>query len=198
MKNLFAFILSFLLLNTSFSQDIVDSQTGNSIIESFSNKFPKFYSVYQKIKKDKYFKAYNFITGNGLSSPASANSNGIITLDLAFIENNIQNFDDNRLVVVVYHELGHLYYFKNNDESDWNRQNNEKFAFEFSLKKIKEIAEKGDCEPLKTGLKFMTLRSQSNNLNDEHVRALKILINEPLFESYRLYADSCGASMRKK
>ena len=191
MKILFSFILSVLFFNISLSQEVVDEKTGNSIIESLSNKLPKFYNAFKKIKTEKYFKAYSFIRGNGSGSAAFAHSNGIIKLDLSFIENNIQDYDDNRLVVVIYHELGHLYYFNENDKSTWDRQNNEKFAFEFSLKKTKEIAEKGDCEPLKTGVKFMTLRSQSDNLNDEHVRALKIMVKEPLFESYRSYANSC-------
>jgi hypothetical protein len=192
MKKLFCFILSVLLLNSSFSQVNVDAQIGNSIIQSFSQELPKFYTAYEKIKSDKYFKGYRFIRGNGSGTPAKANGkNGIIILDLSFIENNVDTYDDNRLVVVVYHELGHLYYFKKNEESNRNSQDNEKFAFEFSLKKTKELAEKGDCEPLKTGVKFMSLRSQSNNLNDEHVRALKIMVNEPLFESYRSYTNSC-------
>jgi hypothetical protein len=167
------------------------------MIQSKAKKFPKFYNAYNEIKKDRHFSNYKFIKTNGSAGPASANDKGIIRLDLYYIENDIQDFDDNRLVVVIYHELGHLYYFKSHDQNNRTKQDSEKFAFEFSLKKTKEIAEQGDCQPLKTGIKFMTLRSQSNNLNDDHVRALKVMVTEPLFESYRDFANLCTDSNNK-
>ena len=59
---------------------------------------------------------------------------------------------------------------------------------EYSLFKTKELAEKGDCLPLKTGLKFMKIRSESDELMDPHVRALKKIVNGPLFYSYLSYS----------
>ncbi len=51
----------------------------------------------------------------------------------------------------------------------------------------KSFAEQNDCLPLITGLKFMKLRSESNNLKDAHVRALKRMVHEPLYNEYLQY-----------
>ncbi|MCF8326340.1 MAG: hypothetical protein K9I84_15380, partial [Leadbetterella sp.] len=158
--------------HNSYAQQALSPEDGLSIIEQSASRFPKFYREFNNLKQtDKKIKNFKFIRGNGHGNPASASNNGVITIDLSFIETSNPNFDDNRLVVVLYHELGHLYYFAEYKTTD-NTEDNEKFAFEYSLKRTKELAENGDCLPLKTGLKFMKLRSQSDNIADEHVRAL--------------------------
>ncbi len=178
--------------NSSFSQESIANQEGWEIINSNSSKFPKFFRELQYIRKtESRIKGFAFKRGNTMGSPASASRNGIIKLDVAFLENTPDSYDDNRLVVVLYHELGHLYYFTDNTGEN-NREDNEKFAFEFSLKRTKNLAEMGDCEPLKTGLKFMQQRSLSNNLQDEHVRALKRMMNGPIINSYLSFvATNC-------
>ncbi|RZK33911.1 MAG: hypothetical protein EOO57_12215 [Hymenobacter sp.] len=72
--------------------------------------------------------------------------------------------------------------------SQRDSQASERAAFDYSLLKTKELAAAGDCAPLQTGLRFMLLRSQSANLADPHVRALRSLVQEPLYADYQRYA----------
>src|SRR5690606_3518823 len=94
---------------------------------------------------------------------------------------------DNRLIVVLYHEIGHLHYFNAIPKGKRNPEDSEKAAFEYSLQKTKEMAAQNDCLPLETGLQFMFLRSQSNQTSDPHVRALKRMVNESLYAEYVAY-----------
>lgn len=48
-----------------------------------------------------------------------------------------------------------------------------------------------DSLPLKTGLKFMMLRSPSYNIADEHLRALKRMVNELIYVEYVQFAETC-------
>lgn len=175
--------------------NIVDTTTANAILKQSQATFPKFCRELAYIKvHDGLIKQVNFSRSKILNgSPASASPRGVINIDVSFLENPKPNFDDNRLIVVLYHEIGHLHYFTNTALSDRAPMNSEKAAFEYSLLKTKEMAEKGDCLPLQTGLKFMKLRSESNNLQDPHVRALKLMITEPLYFDYLKYAkEHCG------
>lgn len=193
MKNCIVLLFVTLLYFKSLAQQNLTNREAYSIIEARSTVYPKFYSKFIELKntEDK-IKMIVFFRGNGSGSPASAYDNGIIKFDISFIEGDISTYDDNRLVVVLFHEIGHLYYFSKHREGYRDRQDNEKYAFEYSLKKTKEMADNGDCMPLKTGLKYMLLRSQSNDLQDEHVRALKILVNEKMFKRYSDYTATCS------
>lgn len=181
-------ILSFSIIS---AQEHVSQKAGLAIITQNALLYPKFYKVFNNLRNnDKKVKDFIFVRGNGYGNPAAANSKGIIMLDISFIENQNPNFDDNRLVVVLYHELGHLYYFENNKNS-YDSEESEKYAFEFSLKKTKDMADMGDCMPLKTGLKFMYLRSTSDNLEDPHVRALKKMVNQYLYKDLYSFSKNC-------
>lgn len=190
MKTAIKIVLFFIFYtNASFSQLIIDKKEGFAIMRKSSYKFPKFFREFQYINKtESRIKGFNFFRDNNAGSPAKASKDGIIHLNVSFFENTPFDYEDNRLVVVLYHELGHLYYFTNNT-NDNNREDNEKFAFEFSLKRTKNLALFGDCQPLKTGLKYMQQRSLSNDLQDQHVRALKRMMNGPIVKSYLSFVE---------
>jgi hypothetical protein len=122
-----------------------------------------------------------------LGSPATAFGNGAVRLDRRFLEHPQPGYDDNRLIVVLYHEVGHLHYFRTVPPGQRTSLASERAAFDYSLLKTKELAEAGDCAPLQTGLRFMLRRSQSANLADAHVCALKSLVQEPAYAEYRAY-----------
>ncbi len=197
MKSLFIYVIGVLMTTASFAQvqTVVDSATANAVIEKCTQSNPKFYREYQYIKThDTLIKRFIFFrSATQNMGPAFANPNGTIRIDLRYLETAVPDFDDNRLIVVLYHEIGHLHYFATTLPVNRNPADSEKAAFEYSLLKTKEIAENGDCLPLRTGLKFMKLRSESDNLADAHVRALKRMVNEPLYFEYLKYVEeNCG------
>lgn len=165
----------------------VPDTAGYRIIEENKTAFPKFYKLFhQLLDQEPLLKQVVFINKKA-TGPGFANPNGTITLNLDYFINKKPRFDDNRLLVVLYHEVGHLHYFDKTPRPKRNPEDSEKAAFEYSLQKTKELAMNNDCLPLKSGLQNMLLRSQSNETSDPHVRALKRMVNEPLYTEYVAY-----------
>jgi hypothetical protein len=168
---------------------VLDSTEARALVNSCAARFPKFYGEFKDIqKRDTLIKKIVFLRNQDLNGgPAKAGMRGNILIDVKYLETEQANFDDNRLIVVLYHEIGHLHYFMSVPPPQRDIMQNEKYAFEYSLMKTKEMADNGDCQPLKTGLKYMKLRSQSPNLQDPHVQALRLMVNEPLYAGYLKY-----------
>jgi hypothetical protein len=168
----------------------VDEATARTILAQTARQYPKFTQALADVRQhDQLFRRFVVVTNSGpLGSPAAASGNGVVRLDVRFLEQSQPDYDDNRLVVVLYHELGHLHYFSQVPPGRRTSQASERAAFDYSLLKTKELAAAGDCAPFQTGLRFMLLRSQSDNLADPHVRALKSLVQEPLYTDYQRYA----------
>ncbi|PWS33828.1 M48 family metalloprotease [Pedobacter paludis] len=185
-------LLIFIILSSVIvkaQEEIIPDSIADKIIDHTEISFPKFYQTFQFIKtNDALIKRFIFIDVKGIG-PAFASPNGTIKINLDYLKNKKPNFDQDRLIVVLYHEIGHLHYYSTTDRNQWNPENSEKAAFEYSLLKTKEMAEKGDCLPLKAGVKFMKVRSLSSDLKDAHVRALKRMVNESLYADYIRYIN---------
>jgi hypothetical protein len=178
----------------------VDSATARAILAQAARQYPKFSAALADVRQhDPLLRRFVVVTNSGpLGSPAAAFGNGAVRLDRRFLEHSQPGYDDNRLVVVLYHEVGHLHYFSTVPPGQRDSQASERAAFDYSLLKTKALAEAGDCAPLQTGLRFMLLRSQSDNLADPHVRALKSLVQEPLYAEYKAYLGThCPAQPGK-
>ncbi len=183
-------IISLISSVTNAQRVLIADSIGYNIIQQSEKTFPKFYREFQYIKMhDSLIRKINFID-EVQTGPAFASPQGIITFNIEYFKHPKPNFDDNRLIVVLYHEIGHLHYYVTTYRTKWNPENSEKAAFEYSLLKTKQLAENGDCMPLITGVKFMKLRSESNDLKDAHVRALKRMVNEPLYSDYVKYVNT--------
>ncbi|GAB3638503.1 hypothetical protein GCM10027422_40930 [Hymenobacter arcticus] len=174
----------------------VDTATARTVLAQAARQYPKFTAALTDVRQhDPLLRRFMVVTSaERLGSPAAAFGNGVVRLDRRFLEHQQPDFDDNRLVVVLYHEIGHLHYFSAVPLGQRDSQASERAAFDYSLLKTKDLAEAGDCAPLHTGLRFMLLRSQSSDLADPHVRALKSLVQEPTYAAYKAYvAAHCPA-----
>ena len=174
----------------------VDAATAQIVLAQAAQQYPKFTAALADVRAhDPLLRRFVVVNNSGpLSSPAAAFGNGAVRLDRRFLEQAQPGYDDNRLVVVLYHEVGHLHYFSQVPPGQRDSQASERAAFDYSLLKTKALAEAGDCAPLQTGLRFMLMRSQSDNLADPHVRALKTLVQEPAYAEYQAYvASHCSA-----
>lgn len=165
----------------------VPDTAGYRIIKDNQKTFPKFHQLFhQLLENDTLLKQIVFINQKA-KGPGFAHPNGTVTLNLDYFVNKKPRFDDDRLVVVLYHEIGHLHYFNATPKGKRNPEDSEKAAFEYSLQRTKEMAVNKDCLPLKAGLHFMLQRSKSDEVGDPHVRALKRMVNEPLYAEYVAY-----------
>jgi hypothetical protein len=130
---------------------VLDSAAAQAVINSCATRFPKFYHEFKDIqKRDTLIRKIVFLRNQDLNGgPAKARMRGNILIDVKYLETEQPDFDDNRLIVVLYHEIGHLHYFMGVPPPQRDIMQNEKYAFEYSLKKTKEMADNGDCLPLK-------------------------------------------------
>lgn len=168
----------------------MDDKAAEALIAATEKTLPKFHAALVDARAhDPLIKlvVLGHMAGAG-RGPAFAAPAGVIRIDAGYLETRRPNFDDNRMVVVFEHELGHLHYYQQTPREQWSPENSEKAAFEYSLKVTRAMAEKGDCGPLQSGLKFMKLRSESDNMADAHVRALKRMVQEPLYAEYVAWA----------
>ena len=189
MKNLILILsLITLGLNAKAQKMRIADSTGYRILEENKASFPKFYKILQEVlKNDPVIKNLGFIDRKGGSPGAAVIETGSILINVSTLMDKRPEWDDNRFVVILYHEIGHLHYGEKIPKEERNPIDNEKAAFEYSLIKTKELAEKGDCGPLKTGLHFMQQRSEGTNERDPHVKALKLMVTEPLYKGYVEY-----------
>lgn len=187
MRTILTIIALFVSFAVSAQHPKITDTAGYRIIEENKTSFPKFYNLFiHLLEKEPLLKQVVFTNKKG-QGPGAANPNGTVTLNLDYFINKKPRFDDNRLIVVLYHEIGHLHYFERTPRGKRNPEESEKAAFEYSLQKTKEMAVQKDCLPLKAGLYFMLQRSKSNEVDDPHVRALKRMVNEPLYAEYVAY-----------
>lgn len=94
------------------------------------------------------------------------------------------DFPDDRLVIVLFHEIGHLEYFKSTLPNERNCEDSEYAAFEHSLVKAKELAEQGgDFGPLQQALKHIRLRQQSGKEDKDYQAALNRIVSSELWNS---------------
>jgi len=174
----------------------VEAATAQVVLTQAARQYPKFTAALAEVRQhDPLLRRFVVVTSAGPpGSPAAAFDNGAVRLDRRFLEQPQPGYDDNRLVVVLYHEIGHLHYFSTVPPGQRSSQASERAAFDYSLVKTKALAEAGDCGPLQTGLRFMLLRSQADDLADPHVRALQSLVQEPAYAEYKAYvASHCRA-----
>lgn len=188
MKNLYAIAILLLIFTTAKSQHPkVPDTAGYRIVKDNQKTFPKFYKLFHELLTNEPLLKQVVFINQKAKGPGFAHPNGTVTLNLDYFVNKKPRFDDDRLVVVLYHEIGHLHYFNATPKGKRNPEDSEKAAFEYSLQRTKEMAVNKDCLPLKAGLHFMLQRSKSNEVGDPHVRALKRMVNEPLYAEYVAY-----------
>jgi hypothetical protein len=110
-----------------------------------------------------------------------------------YIQGEINDLDENCMIGVLYHEIGHLVYYKSHpietgEFSEEFKIKSEYFAFTYQLKKLMVIANDDDKEPVKASILKLTERItdiKNNNLSKEtysHIEALKMLAVSEIYK----------------
>ena len=123
--------------------------------------------------------------------PGKARGKHWIVLSTFYLVNNLPQYPEDRLIIVLLHEYGHILHNRTKGRHDQSRVANEFAAFRYSLEAAGQLAEKGDAGPLREALYRMETRSRKGRPDDPHTIALKQLINDPLWQrSVRLLANT--------
>jgi len=91
---------------------------------------------------------------------------------------NLKNYPEDRLVVVLLHEYGHIVYNRKLNGRTSNRVDHEYAAFKYSVRQASYIAEDGDVGPIRQLIHYLPIRIKNGNRSDPHTIALKELTKE--------------------
>lgn len=115
--------------------------------------------------------------------PGKAAGTGQMVISTFFLTKDLPKFPEDRLVIVLLHEFGHILFNRETSRSQRNPVKHEFFAFAYSIKMAQELANKGDPGPLDQVVKNIKLRHQNGKPKDPHTIAIKQLIKTPLWTS---------------
>ncbi|MCI0727631.1 MAG: hypothetical protein L0332_13040, partial [Chloroflexi bacterium] len=116
--------------------------------------------------------------------PGRGTGHHLIILNNWYIRRMDTEYDEDRMIVVLFHEQGHLEYFKTfghePTQEEIDEEESEYRAFKYSLEKCREIAKEGNPGPLISAIIFITKRSKSGKEPAVYQAALDRLMNEPI------------------
>nr|WP_319571034.1 hypothetical protein [uncultured Draconibacterium sp.] len=126
-----------------------------------------------------------------------------VVFNLKYLTREMDSFYENFLIGVLYHEIGHLKYFKQHPITKENftedyKTASEYYAFEHSLLTLLEMANNGDSEPLKATFKNVYERIEkirNNNFENEnksysHINALLKLYESDIYYQCETFLKS--------
>lgn len=164
---------------------------------------------YIQIETNKGFrieKAFSPYHGPGIANYEE----NCVVLNQRFLMGHIESFNENDLIGVLYHEIGHLKYIKLHPVVELKltedfKVNSEYYAFEYSLIVLLEIANNGDFDPLKAMFNKISDRIrkvQENNFEDEdnsqsHINALLKISDSEIFAKCSSYLSLLSARFCK-
>lgn len=111
----------------------------------------------------------------------------IIIAPRAFIR-KLETHPEDRLVVVLLHEYGHIMVNRQSNRKKNNKAENEYAAFKFSVEHSIVLAENGDTGPIQQLIHHLPLRVKNGKKSDPHNIALKRLTKERFWlEQLKIY-----------
>ncbi|MEJ6601803.1 MAG: hypothetical protein QNL51_04430 [Opitutaceae bacterium] len=113
--------------------------------------------------------------------PGKASGTDQIVISTFFLTKNLPKYPEDRLVIVLLHEFGHILFNRETKRSERNRVKHELFAFAYSIKATIKLADNGDPGPLEQVIKNLKIRNETGKPKDPHTIAIKQLIKTPLW-----------------
>ena len=108
-----------------------------------------------------------------------------VVLDRGHVDGLVSEFDEDRMIVVLYHELGHHRYMMQVDKGhSFDEVENEFRAFKNSLERCRELARNGDKGPLKAALFWIPERLKRKKADAVYEAAMKQVMSDPLWAQY--------------
>lgn len=148
-------------------------------------ELPKLWQEIEQIEKD----AVTIVFDKDLKNPGRTRGNNIDLNANLILKKNPQ-FPEDRLIIVLLHEYGHVLYGRkmksaptsNLARSPFERASENEFqAFKYSVEQAIERAKKGDKGPLNQVVKNLKIRAAQCKTDDPHCPAIKRLVEEPLW-----------------
>ncbi len=149
-------------------------------LEHCENNLPKVWSALTSIRESNV----NIrLSPERKMGPGKAAGTDRMVLSTFFLINDLPKFPDDRLVVVIFHEFGLLLFNRETKQSERDRVKHEFFAFAYSIKATKALADNGDFGPLEQAIKNISLRAKNGKPKDPHTIAIKQLLETSLWSN---------------
>ena len=155
-----------------------------AVIERCENELPKLWKTLNDIKDEG---VHVKIGKEQKMGPGKASGTDNIVINARFLLNDLPRYPEDRLVIVILHEFGHIVFNRSTSQKERNRVKHEFFAFSYSMKRAKKMAENGDSGPLKQVITNLKLRSKNGSVKDPHTIAIKELMKTPIWSECVAY-----------
>ena len=118
-------------------------------------------------------------------NPGTASTSGKIVLNNWFLRGMAPDFSEDRLIVVLYHEIGHVKHFRSLSLSEGDplpdQAESEYWAFENSLNECLGLHTGEYSGPLRTALHFIARRQSSGTEPPYYQQALNRIVDSDLW-----------------
>ena len=119
-----------------------------------------------------------------MRGPGKASGKDRMVIGSKFLIDDKPQFPEDRLIIVLYHEFGHIKLNHETVKGQSNPAKHELAALSYSLEAAKKMANDGDYGPLGQVLHFLKLRLERGQAKDPHTLALQELVGNDLWKEY--------------
>jgi len=128
------------------------------------------------------------------SSPGLGQETVGVILNNYFLRVDHPDYPEDRLIVVLYHELGHIKFFRDVSWKDRTKEDSEYAAFQNSLFKVKEIGiSENDLGPLSAALHFIECRQRSRNEPESYQNVINRIAESDLWKECKSIVEQGGS-----
>lgn len=139
---------------------------------------PRLWKDIEMIKNDNVKIVYN----DQIRGPGAARGATQIALNPRFILNEVKNFPEDRLIVVLLHEYGHILHNREQtDPAQISRGDHEYAAFRYSVEETYKRAIDNDSGPLRQVVKNLQLRAEKGRPEDAHTQGIEKLMKDDIW-----------------
>lgn len=150
----------------------------DNIVKNNPTKYPKLWRTIKLVTEQN---VDVYIQANKKSLGKAQGKSAIYLAPKMFIR-KMETHSEDRLVVVIIHEFGHVLYNRQAVKKTKNKANHEYAAFKYSVKHALTMAEQGDTGPIQQLIKYLPIRMQKGKKSDPHTQALKKLTKEQFWK----------------
>ena len=174
------------LKNSSSNQRIgnvsppINPEEAKKLEDKVKTNLPKLWTLIETMKSNDVTIRYQQGIGGG--GPGAASGKNIMILNPRYLNEEIEGYPEDRLVVVTLHEYGHILLNRTTTQEERNPLKHEHAAFKYSVEQSIIRANNGDYGPLKQVVKNLKIRAKRGRAEDPHTGAIKQLMTEDVWK----------------
>ena len=131
--------------------DDLSKKEFEEVIEYCQNQLPKLWAIMESIKDN----GVHIKISSKMKGPGKAIGKDRMVISSRVLTEELSQFPGDRIIIVLYHEFGHIKFNRETDKSQRIPAEHHEFAaFSYSLEAAKRMAKDGDYGPLEMVLHY--------------------------------------------